>query len=157
MANRTQAVTVDLDSTLADTRHRASAMIDKTDRENTDWTLYAQACTDDTPTDVVALVRALAPYYMIVLVTSRPIASKNQTMRWLEAHNVPYDAIVMDEGFHNTPTEFKVAAIEQVAYTYDVVLHLDDWWKVGEAVKAALDIPTVIVRVYAPEALEPVF
>jgi hypothetical protein len=154
---KTQAVTIDIDSTLADTRHRAATMIDPAERESTDWTAYARACGGDSPTDVIALVRALAPHYTIVLVTSRPVASRNETLAWLDAQQVPYDALVMDEGFHTTPTEFKVAAIEQVNYTYDVVLHLDDWWGIGEAVRETLGIPTVIVRVYAPQSVEMAF
>ena len=154
--SKPRAITCDIDSTLADTLHRAH-LINVADRETTDWLAYAQACGGDTPTAVVGLLRVLAPHHKIILVTSRPEGARRQTQDWLAAAEVPYDSLVMLEKHGQDPTQYKVEAIEKIRRDYDVVLHLDDWWAVGEAVQTQLGIPTVIVRVYQPEALQPAF
>lgn len=150
------AIACDIDSTLADTSYRARKMIKK-NREETDWLAYAQACDSDVPTATVDLLRLLHPYYTIVLVTARPIQALPQTRSWLERHEVPFDFLIMDEGNFEHSSDYKVAAIEQVSLSYEVALVIDDWWSHGEAIKDALGIPSVIVRSYAPEVLEPAF
>lgn len=158
----TRIVTVDIDSTLADTRHR-SALIDAVDREATDWLAYAQACADDEPTDVIVLLRVLERSHGIILVTSRPAGARRETEAWLAAQNVPYDDLVMNEllidttGHYLDATGHKVAALRDLSIRYDIVLHIDDWWQTAQAIKDQLGIPTVVVRVYAPEAVELAF
>jgi uncharacterized HAD superfamily protein len=154
-----QIVTVDIDSTLADTRHRVG-LIDTNDREATDWLAYAKACADDEPTDVIALLRLLDLNYGIVLVTSRPAGARSETETWLALQAVPYDALVMNESVMDTTgrymdaTEHKVAALRDLNTRFEIVLHIDDWWQTAEAVKDQLGIPVVVVRVYDPRAVE---
>lgn len=144
------AVTCDIDSTLADTTHR-QRMIDPQHREATDWTAYAQACGDDRPTHVVELLARLSANHYVVLVTSRPEAARPQTLAWLAKHRILFDALIMDDGTHASPTAFKVAAVAQVNAERPVSVHIDDWWEVGQAVWDELRIPAVTVRVYAPD------
>lgn len=149
--DRIEAVTCDIDSTIADTSIRADKMINKFNRHLTDWEAYALACESDTPTDTVELVRLLSQNYIIVLVSARPKSSQKVTMEWLEKYDIPYDYLVLDEGYHDSIIDYKVAAVSQVNEAFPVKLHIDDWWGIGEAVKESLGIPTVIVRSYAPK------
>jgi hypothetical protein len=147
------ALTCDIDSTLADTTHRQE-MIDPAHRDETDWTAYAKACADDKPTPVNTLVGLLAslPALKIVLVTSRPEASRPETVAWLERHRVVYDDLIMDDGKdYGGPNLYKVAMIGRVHRETPVVLHLDDWWDVNQALWFTLGIPGVTVRVYSPD------
>lgn len=142
-------ITVDIDSTLADTTHRQH-LINTEHRDETDWTAYAKACAHDQPTDVVTLVDLLGVDHDIVLVTSRPEAARPETVAWLDLHKIVYDDLVMAPDTTD-PTGFKVEAIRKINSEYPVALHLDDWWGVGQAVRDELGIPVVIVRVYPPE------
>lgn len=149
---RSTSVTFDIDSTLADTTHRKH-MINTDDREATDWTAYARACADDLATDVVTLTRLLHPLHRIFLVTARPEAAEAETRAWLREHGVAYDALIMRDRDTErlSPTEWKVCAIQAIDRLFPVKLHVDDWFGVGEAVRQRLSIPTMIVRIYAPD------
>jgi hypothetical protein len=142
-------VTSDVDSTLADTTQRRH-LINSEQHDATDWTAYARACAADAPTPVIDLLHLLGRVHNIVLITSRPEPARSETIAWLSANHVMYDALIMDDGEYETPTQFKVAAVEQVNAISPVVLHLDDWWGVGQAVMDTLGIPSVTVSVYPP-------
>ena len=149
------AVVVDIDSTLADTFHRSHMILQGDQREDTDWVAYAKACGGDTPTGTVDLLRLLDPYYTIVLMTSRPGAARDETVEWLTRYRVPYDVLIMDYKHAPSTVDFKVEQIRELIRSgWDVRLLLEDNWKIGEAVKAELGVPSVIVRSYAPNKLE---
>jgi hypothetical protein len=155
---RPRLVTCDIDSTLADTHIRAAAMINRDDRSATDWTAYAQACASDSPTDVIALLSALCMSQTIALVTARPPESYPQTVAWLHRYRVPFDLLFMCPSTVKDPTGWKVDTIARLhAEDGGVAFHVDDWWAVGQRLREEHNIPTIVVRVYAPAHIEPAF
>lgn len=142
------AVAVDIDSTLADTRHRAS-MINTADRGRTDWLAYAKACADDLPTATVSLVNLLAERHQILILTSRPLGAMVETKKWLDAQSVEYNMLIMDSKERGR-VEFKVETLRGLQVHFNVKLLLEDAWDIGQAVQDELGIPTVVVRSYAP-------
>lgn len=147
-----QAFTFDIDSTLADTSVRAAKMLNAENHDDNDWTAYAMACESDTPTATMALLPILKKAgYTIILVTARPECARGVTMAWLDKFGAVYDHLVMRPEGDEPIINYKVDAIKRISESYEVVMHFDDWWGIGEAVQKHLNIPTVIVRSYAPE------
>ena len=149
-----EAVVADIDSTLAETSHRKHLILQGDQREDTDWLAYAQACADDTPTAAVALLALLRPHYKIILLTSRPEGSYEQTNQWLKDHGVRYDLLAMENGSGLGTVGYKVHSLRVILEKYDVKLLLEDSWNIRIAVEKELGIPTLVVRAYAPQTLE---
>jgi len=143
-------VCVDLDSTLADTRHRHH-MVDPEDRERTDWVAYSLACAADAPIEgACGLVRMLAQTYRVVIVSSRDEKARSLTEAWLAEHDVPYDELVLG-GDGSAPAdlgEFKVHHVQRLLERGDrVVLVVDDLPVLPVAMaKAGLGVPVLTVR-----------
>ena len=133
-------VVFDLDSTLADTRHRREHLpIGATCPA--DWTGYHVHCLGDRPVlGTIALVRLLHPNHRIVIVTARPdeTAVRANTAAWLVAQDVPHDGVIflpLDE--LRPPAEWKAETVEKLrADLGDVVLAVDDWGPNGWAIEA---------------------
>lgn len=84
----------DLDGTVADTSHRFP--LSPTVDPNSSWARYAQACTHDTPiASVVGMLKALYPFYLIHIVSGRDGSARDQTIEWLERHDIPWDRLTM--------------------------------------------------------------
>lgn len=130
---KTRVVTVDIDSTIADTRHRWHMV---KDNPNPDWLEYALASENDKPANIEFL-KTLLLKYDIVFVSSRPEAARSVTLKWLNSLNVPYLALVLDDEDLGVG-EFKVKAIREVDEVYDVVFHIDDRREVKHAVEREL-------------------
>lgn len=144
-------VTCDLDSTLADTRHRHQ-MIDRI--AGTDWQAYAKACgADGVVIGAAALVRALAPTHEIHYVTGRPFSAYPETMEWLTRHHLPVDGLWMDpsDGVDYATAmdhaTYKLGMIRRVERHTQrgVIFHLDDWALV-RVVLEEHGIPCLCVR-----------
>jgi len=148
------AVVADIDSTLADTLHRQGLILQGEERENTDWTAYAKACADDLPTATVPLLSLLKPHYKIILLTSRPEESRPETEAWMARHDVRFDRLVMDGNSGLGTVGYKLTGLRALMVEYDIKLLLEDSWNIRTAVEQELGIPTLVVRAYAPEALE---
>jgi len=151
--NKPEAVVFDVDSTLADTTHRKGLILQGSQREDTDWEAYAKACTNDTPTAAVPLLNLLAPFYKIILLTSRPEGARAETNEWLNRHLI-YDRLVMDNGSCLGTVGYKLAGLRALQREYNIKLLLEDSWNIRTAVEKELGIPTLVVRAYAPQVLE---
>jgi hypothetical protein len=131
-------VTVDLDSTLADTRHRHGLV---NPNGPTDWVAYSMACPDDPPVaPVAALVRILAWTHRIVIVSGRDEQARALTEEWLARHDIPWFALYLDDHRHEHETHeaYKVATIQHVDEVWGpVAFHVDDWPPVSLACRAA--------------------
>lgn len=117
-------VVVDIDSTLADTRHRA-AHTPHNDPEAT-WDTYALHCAEDAPfRGTVTLVQRLSSTHRIFVVSSRPVAVRGLTIEWLGRHGVVWDGLRLRAPEDpEDPVEYKVKAAQEQS---KVVLGLDDW------------------------------
>lgn len=144
--------TVDLDSTLCHTEHRAHMISTDPDEvvrnRETDWDAHARACVDDTlVVPVAVLVNSLnrVENVQVHFVSGRSEAAKAETYTWLQDHGVgvaPWNlhmapSRISDPEFwnHTTQAQYKIDTIrkvtEQVQAMYphrqvSHVLHVDD-------------------------------
>ena len=139
---RPQIVTFDLDSTLADTRHRHYLI----DREGgtTDWVAYSMACSqDDVVVPVLMTLRAFKRAgYEIWIVSARSEFARHLTEAWLRKHGIPYSGIILDGGdadAHESHGRYKLAMIDKVEADtgQDVAIHVDDHFEVGQVMHEA--------------------
>lgn len=130
-------VIFDLDSTLADTRHRRAHLPVRPIRP-IDWVDYHSRCVDDAPIEGrVVLARLLAPRHHIAIITARPDTPEisDPTLAWLDTHDVPFDRIFfmpLDAVFADI---WKATATENLAATVPVALVVDDSWTNGAALE----------------------
>jgi hypothetical protein len=130
-------VLCDIDSTIADTRHRR-ALCPTVDPEST-WDRYAAACEDDAPiTGVIAVLRlAHAAGCDIHLVSNRPVAARAATSRWLVRYNVPCDVLWLRLPSHPTGVSHKLDYLARLrAIGRTVVLAIEDWPAEAAALEA---------------------
>jgi hypothetical protein len=141
-----QAVTVDLDSTLCSTHHRNALLAE--DIAQTDWQSYSQACVDDPAIEgTKRLVWMLQKTYRIVIVSGRSEVARTATEVWLDSNGIEYEDLLLDNhSVIECHSEYKVRRIREVCQDYDVVLHIDDWPGVKQAVEAELQIPVLVVN-----------
>lgn len=130
-----QVITCDIDSTIADTRHRWHMVKDNPDP---DWLAYALASENDSPANIENL-KNLRFWGDIIFVSSRPEGSRNVTLKWLNKLGVPYLALVLDDEEMGLG-DFKVKAIRDIMEVYDVRFHIDDRQEVKQAVERDLGI-----------------
>lgn len=152
-------VSFDLDSTLADTAHRAGLI--HSQRDLTDWEAYSMACASDGPGPALPLVHAFQGLgATVVIVSARNEGARAITHDWLKRHAVHAEHVVLydEEIFGSalrrnkiTHVELKVRQLAWVNGWYQhlrgerISLHVDDWPEVRDAVQSKLHIPTVIV------------
>lgn len=134
----TPVVLSDLDSTLADTRHRANlARLDSAD--GADWIAYSKACWKD-PAIVgpVTALRALGRLYPVHIVSGRNVEAKRETENWLDWFHIPYTTLRLREPgdiLHNG--HYKVAHIRYLrSQGLDPILMLEDHPGVADLVEA---------------------
>ena len=140
-------ICVDLDSTLCDTSPRHHLISDP--REDTDWVAYSLACENDMPIPgACRLVKLLAPHYRIVIVSSRDESARELTERWLAAHDVPFDELILGGG-DGAPTgleDFKVHHVGAIVGRGEqVALMVDDLPSLPPAMQL-LGVPVLTVR-----------
>lgn len=145
-------VVVDLDSTLADTRHRHHRT--PTEDPTQTWTDYAMHCADDTP--MVATVRLVEMLeqagYDIHIVSFRDISALELTEAWLEKHKIPYRELTLkgvdvDQGTLGNHDDYKALAVQKLLDEgRHVALVLDDWPGVRKAVWDKCKVPVLIVN-----------
>jgi hypothetical protein len=121
-------VVVDLDSTLADTRHRHHLI----ETSDPDWDTYSLACADDVPVlGVVQVVRMLSRSYPIAIISGRSRAAYGPTVEWLKRHRVPWsDLVLKDVGDRSLPVPWKVNAVKSWLSRHPqdrVALIIEDW------------------------------
>lgn len=117
-------VMVDLDSTLADSRHR-SPLLAVSDGQPANWERYALASGDDDPIlPVVKLVDLLSPVCDIHIVSGRHWASREVTVEWLLKHDIYYDVLALcpDTELHVYWKLMWRDAIQELGYTVDLLI-----------------------------------
>lgn len=141
-------IVFDLDSTLADTRHRRKHLpVDP--KTGADWIDYHLHCEHDDLLDTVTLIDLLADIHEIVIVSARPDTPevREATVNWLAKREIEYSHLILkplDMPLRDTAA-WKAAMVADLP---SVALFVDDWAPNCEAV-ARLGVPTICVR--APE------
>ncbi len=153
-ARRRPTVCVDLDSTLADTRHRQHMIRPADDPVPMDWRAYSLACADDAPIEgPITLLRLLAPACRIVILSARDEAARSLTERWLREHEVPYDRLILHRTGIDDPDmgTFKAEQIRRLrGEGADVVLMVEDAPLVAASMRR-VGVATLLVRPPAPD------
>ena len=86
----------DIDGTLADNDHRAHFLHPEDHSLAKDWDSFFAAQHLDTPIiPIVTILRALNPFYRIVLLTGRGQEWSEVTHTWLDKHGIPCDQLIM--------------------------------------------------------------
>jgi hypothetical protein len=148
LADQLRVVCVDLDSTLADTRHRRELC--PTVNPASTWDDYTEACGGDVPlAGAVTLVRLLAASgYGIHVVTNRSHRFREQTVSWLRTHGIPANHValrppdvVLDDTDRWKLDYLRIAR----ASGYTVLLFVEDWPATADAIEA-VGIPVLCVN-----------
>lgn len=139
-------VVCDLDSTIADTRHRWEFV--PTPENGLTWTDYATRCGADSVIEpIAALVRLLAQNHDIYFLSGRPVVVIEETAEWLIRNRLPTDGIFLAP--HEHPSQdavrnFKTGTLARILEHRNVVLAIEDWPSIA-ADYEALGVPTILV------------
>lgn len=145
----------DLDSTLCDTRHRwhLSPMRDP----ESSWIKYSLACGNDVPVSgTIAALRLAHPHHLVHLVSGRSDSARSLTEKWLYAHEVPYDELILREvGDRSSNGRFKVRHIHQLrAAGLAPVLFFEDWAETARYIEDNTGVPVVGVNPFYEKSLQ---
>jgi hypothetical protein len=148
----TTAVWFDLDSTLADTRHRwgLSPMADP----SSDWHAYCAARIGDDPVlGAVAAARAHYQYSQVHVFSGSEESSRLVTLEWLDLHRIPFDGLRQRKDGDDRPNhEVKVDGIRELqAAGLHVLLGYEDHPEVAALVYEATRVPVLVVNPCYPE------
>ena len=144
-------LSVDLDSTLADTRHR-KGIIEKyvAAGKPVDWDEYAKACLNDPPTPTVALIQMwqkMGGFWHVV--SGRSEGARFPTALWLEEHGLtPLTIHLEDDPDKHTVlghAAWKIGRVLEVAQEWPIFAHIDDWAEVGDYLNANTEIRGITV------------
>ena len=92
MPEKRKSVIVDIDGTLADVEHRLHHIRGKRKK----WKKFFALMSKDEPiTEVIEQVKELAKGHDIYVVSGRPDDYMEETLAWLERHNVPFKDLYM--------------------------------------------------------------
>ena len=129
-------VLVDMDGTLADCEHRRHFL---TDNPKKDWDGFYRDCISDPPVELILKwVKALGEDhdFLVCVVSGRPLdKAGNQTVAWLEKHEVPYDRIFMRAARDHRPDYMVKQEIldklpkNQIAFAIDDRQQVVDMWR----------------------------
>lgn len=114
----------DVDGVVADVRHRLRHVA----RHPKNWTAFFAAAADDPPLEVgVDLAREWAAQHDLVWLTGRPEHLRGVTERWLAAHRLPADRLLMRPAHDRRPAKlFKADRLRGLARETDVAVVVDD-------------------------------
>jgi predicted secreted acid phosphatase len=150
----------DLDSTLADTQHRAEWIEGPKSRgERIDWNAYSMQCTNDRLIEgTAALLRLLDELgVVIVLLSGRAEQARELTEKWLAKHDIPYaDLLLREKAMREHQGKYKLGRIVDWQANHpdhEVVLHIDDWHEVSEKL-ASIQLPMLGVNPFYATELE---
>jgi selenophosphate synthetase-related protein len=122
-------VLCDLDSTIADTRHRSEKSPHK-DPDAT-WASYAALCKDDVvmPGTAALLHLLEAAGYEIIYLSSRHESARVDTVAWIKENKLPFHGVQLQSAGDPTDSvEYKKAFLHHLQSKGQiVVLALDDW------------------------------
>lgn len=145
------AVVFDLDSCLADTRHRwhLSPMADPA----SSWDAYCAARMGDAPiAGTVAAARMHYPHHQVNICSGSEASAEQVTRSWLDLHCVPYDALVLRTDPDATNADIKVRYIEFLrSLGIETVLFYEDHPDVAGEIQERTGVPVVCVNPRYPE------
>lgn len=150
------AVVFDLDSTIADTRHR-HPMIEQVRNGEKTWDDYAAAAVGDTVVPGTRrLVDLLWPYHEIHVITGRPVSTWEATKRWLVDNKVKADYIACLTPDGEVPDNDRKLWYLQQARLQDVevVLYVEDWPDTVQKVMTDAGVPALCVNPMYPDDME---
>ena len=94
---------VDVDGTIADSEHRLHYVTNG----HRDWTNWKKYWQDDKPIqpviDIIRLGHSVG--IKIVLCTAREDNCREETIKWLQIHDVPYDDLFMRDDYDTRPDD----------------------------------------------------
>ncbi len=115
---------VDIDGVLADVRHRLHHVSGR----RRDWDAFFAAAPDDEPLDEgLAVAERLAEDHDIVYLSGRPERCRDDTVAWLELHDLPPGRILLrPEGDRRPARAFKLERLRDLAADRKVAVLVDD-------------------------------
>lgn len=155
MKDASTAIVFDLDSTLADTRHRRQ-LLPLVNPAST-WEEFALACDGDSPIpETFALMNALWPLHQIHIISGRHEVALDKTVRWLAHCRGRYDFLQLrpdgGQGGWTANGRFKVDYISQLKGSgVRVLLHVEDYQDVVQQVRVECEIPVLHARTASAE------
>ena len=115
----------DLDGVISDAAHRQHFL----HRPEKDWAGFFGSCPEDPIiTSGLLLARLANESIEIIILTARPFAICDQTLDWLESHDVPWQALIMrSEDDPELSPEMKRIALNEIrAKGFTPTLAIDD-------------------------------
>jgi phosphatidate phosphatase PAH1 len=116
----------DLDGTIALVNHRRHLV----EGEKKDWRAFYAACVDDEPNEpVVETLRVLRNAgYQIVIVSARSKEVENETIVWLNRHEIPFDKFYMlrETGDYTSEVELKTRFLMEIEDHSEIFVIFDD-------------------------------
>lgn len=144
------AISIDIDSTLANTSQRHGAIpTDPDEFAKYNWRDYAMLCANDEPVKSVVTLMNLfkSQGFKVLLVSARHQDARELTKEWLDKHDIPWDYLFMENRYMwENHSQYKVRKLKEVlGLGFDVRLHVDDTALVRVAVEKELNIPVLVV------------
>ncbi len=120
-----EVVIFDLDGVISDATHRQHFLKQK----KREWDEFFRSCPADPPLPAgVTLLELISNSKKIVILTARPVSIQRETLNWLEAQNISWDALIMrSEEDRMSSSEMKRLALNQIREAgFLPLLALDD-------------------------------
>lgn len=136
----TDAYIFDIDGTIANNKHREHHIVN--DHGKRDWPGWYGDLHKDTPfPHILKLINDLSGLGLnhIILVSGRGAEYRDATVDWLEAYDIPYDALYMRPiGDRRDDNIIKVELLREIqAQGYNVIMAFDDRNRVVKAWREA--------------------
>jgi len=134
-------LSVDLDSTLCDTRHR-KGVIEKYVNAGLpiDWDDYARSAIQDKPTALVYILQQMQYAIPWHVTSGRSAEALDATWAWLERHKLKPVSVNLEDSRERHVelghVEWKVQRVIELAAAYPIRIHIDDYAAVGEELEA---------------------
>lgn len=145
------AVLFDLDSCLADTRHRwgLSPVADP----SSSWDKYCAARMGDVPIPgTVAAARLHYPHHQVNICSGSEASAEQVTRAWLSLHRIPYDALVLRTDPDASNVDIKVDYIGFLrSLGIEPVLFYEDHPDVAGEIQERTGVPVLCVNPRYPE------
>ena len=127
------AVVCDIDGVLAIHTTRTAAIFDVTTNELVEepqWDeFFMRADEDAVVRGVRGLLRPLRASANVILLSSRPVRSRGVTVRWLQQHDIQYDALILrpNEGYQLEGGDaWKIRHLEALARDLHIAAVIED-------------------------------
>ena len=141
-----RAVIFDIDNTLIDTQERFS-LCEKEAKgsKNALWQCYFSGEHLELDKPISSMIRLLKAYkhygYEIVLITGRPLTTKEYTEKQLQEFGIEYDIIIYrEDGDYSFDFLYKATVVEKLMTKYEIIRMYDDSDKVRKYLAAKLHI-----------------